>query len=499
MNSDRINDSVSSPPWVFHSKQLAHVLRAFRQRNSKTREDVQKRLKELLEQYKTDQKWVSFRELVLRDNKCDVTLLESLRRADKIIEVPSIKPLAEAYDVPPLIFDPLLSEPVEDICVVHRPIVDFIHVNRPGLSDYGYETKYWIPKRKLFGTEDVAIIYLEFKDKRAHSTIHHHPGDELLYVEEEGTIELRLENMGLRCRLEEGDLIHYDAGQEHSACNIGKKPAKVFLVRFYQLFKSGTRRDFFDTLVAKKPSEKTILRVIREMKQSEWTKETQEKLKNPNKIFDQFGFGRFLQLLCSEKFQRKNQQKGQRLTLDELVKKAKAQYNQCDKSIQQAMSQHNRSRLNRIHHGEVEVLKRELPYLAKIYGIEVMLFYDYLFPAFRDAIVVCKNTDMRKIVGEGFRLPPGVSYKVPCRRLAHSDMTIALIELKSGAATIENRHPGSELLKPLQGEIKVEFGPTRHAIIRKGECGHFHSHINHVLRNTGKEKARVLVIRFLGF
>jgi len=90
-----------------------------------------------------------------------------------------------------------------------------------------------------------------------------------------------------------------------------------------------------------------------------------------------------------------------------------------------------------------------------------------------------------------------VTYMVPCRCLAFSGVTIALVILEQDAATPENRHPAYEFLQPLEGEVQVEFDRVVRGPIREGEYCVFDSSKMHRVRNSGCTQAKVLAIRFL--
>ncbi len=157
---------------------------------------------------------------------------------------------------------------------------------------------------------------------------------------------------------------------------------------------------------------------------------------------------------------------------------------------------YSRSRFVRLHHGEIQVKKEELPALADIYGVTPALFYNFLFPAFRYAIAVHDEKDMSVLPTE-FVTREEVVYSVPRRRLAHSDTTVAVMRLDPGASTMESRHPGYEILKPLEGQVAVEFGSTKNPEIKAGAYAIFYSGIDHRVCNRGQTPARVLVLRLM--
>ena len=211
-----------------------------------------------------------------------------------------------------------------------------------------------------------------------------------------------------------------------------------------------------------------------------------------DQVSDRYGLGRFVKLLCKKDFVGKN-----KLTFGKLFNRAKEL--KCEKEW-------NRSRLVRLHSGEARVKVRELESLASIYGVHPLLFYNFHFPAFGYAIAVNtkkdKESDMREIPACLYDSKHSSCY-VPCRQLAYSDIAIVILTLEgnndnnSQEDFLENRHPGYELITPLEGKIVVELSGTKRDPISQNEYAYFRSHIRHRVFNAGKSPARVLVIRFL--
>lgn len=191
-------------------------------------------------------------------------------------------------------------------------------------------------------------------------------------------------------------------------------------------------------------------------------------------VSDRVGFGRFLQLLCSEHVRGKTSGE---LSLSDLARRAKNEF--------------SRSYIDRIHHGEAPVHRDQLPKLAKIYEIEPMVLYNFLLPSFPYAIIHSEE-DMVEVHEKS--LPEGVTYRLPRCRLASSDMTIAILTIKN--PTRPNHHPGLELIKTLEGKVSIELGGIQ-AEIRRGQYAHFYSHMNHRVENVGREPAKILSIRFI--
>jgi quercetin dioxygenase-like cupin family protein len=160
----------------------------------------------------------------------------------------------------------------------------------------------------------------------------------------------------------------------------------------------------------------------------------------------------------------------------------------------QGFDGYNRLTFARLHHGGAPVTKDQLEELGTIYGVQRWLFSDFLFPAFRYAVGVDVRTDMRRVTDRNLG---ELDYWVPSRHLAYSDVTIARVELAPGAESPKNRHPGFELLKPLEGKVMVRHRGTPSPVVGKDEYVYFRSRVAHQVVNPGTERASVLVLRFL--
>jgi quercetin dioxygenase-like cupin family protein len=483
--STRKKDNVSSSTAVLYRKKLGPILKGHRELHEIPRRKVQNKLLKLLDQreQKGESGWVEFRDLVDSKKGGSLAELEDRGLAQATIRLPDIRILAEAYGIPGLLLDPARSKPVKTILSSFE-ISDFLEINQKNIPLYGSRTKYRFPPTQIDGSEKVSIVYLDLEATEpelwydpSHSDSHDHPGEEFVFSEE-GTIEMRFDDTGLRCCLETNSFIHFDSRSRHSACNPGSKKARCFIIRFYER-EIAPFPDNNGVVTAKRLRRKPAEATTRE-------KVIAEELTNSlnsqgyREVIDRRGFGRFLQLLCSKSIRGD----GNSLSLSELAKRAK------DEGYS-----FNRSKLDRIHHGRAPVYENELKQLAKIYEIEPMALYNFLLPTFKPAIAVHEKDYKDEIVAEF--LPSGVKYKLPPRRLAGSNMMVALLSIDPNCATKPNHHPGQELIKPLRGKVAIEFVDSR-VKIKKGGYAHYRSHLNHRAVNMGKEPATMLCIRFMG-
>jgi hypothetical protein len=153
------------------------------------------------------------------------------------------------------------------------------------------------------------------------------------------------------------------------------------------------------------------------------------------------------------------------------------------------------------------VFESDLLELAHLYGVEALLFYDFLTPVIRDAIVVRQRGDTQLQPGDpgDFLGIPADSvniceaiYRIPCRRLADSDIAVAWVQLPPGASTPVNQHPGHEILLPLAGCFEIQFGEMAARLTADREFACFQSYRRHQVVNTGNLTAEFLVIRAYG-
>jgi len=472
-----INSITQTHLYEFNWSRLAAMLKSFRELSGRTQKEVQEKLLDILKSNGSPE-WYEFRHIVDSEYGGSLAKLEAGGRFQDIIQLPDFGPLAEAYGIHRPLFDSLLAEPVDDIFLHHRCGDDFKEVDHSSQPSNSSEATYKIPVVKLRGTDDIDIVHLVLKEGGS-STRHIHPGDEILYVLNDGAVEVRLEDTGLQAKLEKDDFIHFDAEQNHSIHSCSQQDVELLVIRFFQ-FHSGQRWKLSKKLSKSRSSQKVITRVIKEMRASSWKGLDQKGFDEPKQILDRFGLGRFLQLLTSPNFV------GGRygLSLNALAERANIA----------GYKEYERSDFARLHNGEARVRHEELPDLAAIYGVKPMLLYNFLFPVFPYAIAIHGQADMRKVELD---LPNGVTYMVPCRCLAFSGITMALVILEQNAATPENHHPAYEFLQPLDGQVEVDFDRTVRGPISKGEYCIFDSSKTHSVRNSGHVQAKVLAIRFL--
>jgi hypothetical protein len=461
--------------------------------------------------------------------------------------------LARAYEIPPLMLDPLFSETCgpEIQCLV-QSIHDFEDVTQSGSRFYGRGASYAIPPKKLATESDIGFgrLILEAAERRAsHSDYHEHPGSELMLLLSEGRIELRLEWSGVRIPIKQGEFVHFRSEMAHSGWNCSRKKATVFVIRFYQfktdklstvlptaraatdslqnceriahtlkkltknedndgiqsaseellsLFPHGRTRPYLQLpdLVQSltQPSSSKYLRMLRRLEREGSA---------PKKVSDLYGLGvlldRFRRSEKGAKGDKDGKQEGGATAKGD---KSSKKGSKGDKDSQRRTNiVHELQHAHKYYHQRKRVLRTaELHELAKLFQVETMLLYPCVFPAVPD-IVAGRFGGLCKVPNEF--AGDGAVYRVPRSNLALANVQLLIVELSPEQSTRWNHHPGHELAIPLEAsEIAVEFGSRAEAAEKevrvtdwypvasqKGEYAHFKSSELHRLRNTSKEKS----------
>jgi quercetin dioxygenase-like cupin family protein len=399
--------------------------------------------------------------------------------------------LSRAYGIPRLMLDSLLSQPVNDLCPKERfaefrevsrylsrqeeeTIANCIFQDADRRPAYGNGATYRIPRKKVVGTENFAIIHLEL-ERDGHSDVHFHPGDELMFVLD-GSIDVHFEESGLRTRIDRSGYIHFNSGQMHGAWNACQGKAAVLVLRFYHL--DGNETDSGDG-----PEDKEQLPGARKKRVVLHRQRGNTGRNATSLVSDRKGLGRLLRLICSEPETPMNSAR----SLDYL------------KNISNANGlSYTRAKIDRIQHGLSPVKQDELTGLAKVFETAPVLLHDFVSPALPNAVVVRYPEDWNEVDAKYYDDSPGVTYRQPRRRLVDANTSIMLVELNPKAVTPSHHHPGLEIIVPLEGSIDVKFGDAK-VHLNGEEAGasyiHFVSNTSHCIGNAGEGTAKLLVIR----
>ncbi len=397
--------------------------------------------------------------------------------------------VAHGYGVHRPLLDGLFSAPSEEVCLLQQ-LGTFLTTDDPSDPAYGKGISYAIPSHRLADACGTSFVRVQIEPGGS-SDIHSHCGDELLFVRD-GSVDLLLRGCGLRTRLNKWDYIHFYAEQEHCVFNSTKEWVDLLVLRMRT---SGLRFELFHGLRAKQPKPRIVSRATRELLATVAPYpiagdrlDSRSTPDPPEQIADRFSLSRLLRLLCSPDYR----EDGFALTLDQLATRG-------------AEHEFNRARFHRLHHSMAPVTPSDLLKLAAIYEVEPVLFYEYLFPVVRNAVAV-RNLSDPQLPSRGLSdmraVPPeylpgsNATYLVPCRRLADTEVTVAALTLPPGGFTPETRHPGYEILLPLEGQVALKFGHTvTNVDARHTAFAHFRSTQRHYLENPGDEPARIVIIR----
>jgi quercetin dioxygenase-like cupin family protein len=485
----------TSGPVLVRQSDLAQVLQAIRRSRRESPETVAANLSSIVKRKANEQKneWSASAELL---GSRGIESLESSTDGFTTIHFADLKLLADAYGIHRLLLDSLISEGTDDICEV-QAFDEFINVGDMVTVEYGEHAKYRVPARRLTDAPHIAIVDLSI-DPGGRSDVHWHPGDELIFVRQ-GSVDITVGEYEMRARLNAGDYIHFYAEQEHCAVNAGAEQAELFIVR---ILPAKCRVDFHDWL---RTFSSRIKGHGKSNSQSSGYALAVRDLADyivPHRFNDQelwhdwedmpvsdrLGLGRFLIRWCGY-------WKESGISLDELA-------------VLGARKGFNRSRLHRVHYGLAPVKGIDLLTIAEIYRIEPVLLFEFLIPTSGLVVVVRQSpnlvTSQREFldlheIAAPFVPNDMVSYRVPFRRLAETETSIALLRLAPGGQTPDNRHPGHEIILPLEGKMEIRFGTTHTALDSSSKvCAQFHSGRRHRLVNVGDATAQALVIRVAG-
>jgi quercetin dioxygenase-like cupin family protein len=438
-----------------------------------------------------------------------------------------IRTLAETLDIHPLMLDPLLSD------VVHQP---FLILKCPGAEDVsagsrrtasargtkfayfepaghagdrtrGQRAQYWIPSAKL-NDSDVAFVYLVI-DPGGQSDVHHHPGDEFLYVLE-GSVDVAFADSGVQIALRRGDYAQYYSEQNHSVINHSDGPAHLFIIRFYQVSDESSRQkmrqevwsqivtrasgfDHQHSRVSLRPS--TLAWVMESAAgRSRHLLEKGEPI--PNEVLDRGGLARLLNRLPSPK-----PAAWKRFLQEHSALYDKNRYASPDDWLWALAT------------NQITVPRSSLATLADLFGAFPFSIFSCLFNTALPVAAVKRRapsatagasdwvnvTDVVKDL-TSLSQPAGVKYEIPTRSLACSDVSIAYLALDPQTNTQEGKHGGFELLLPIEGEVTVSYASTTKQSFavsaRRRELVHFRSDVPHILSNRGSSNAELFLIRF---
>ncbi len=395
--------------------------------------------------------------------------------------------LADAYHLDRILLDTILATPAETVCLV-QPSDQFLTLERIGDLPYGRGVTLGIPGRALSSAEDVALALIEIEPGRW-TKGHRHSGDEFLLVRQ-GDVDVLLGDLGVQVHLRKHDYLHFYSEQYHRIVNCGEKSASVLVLRAPL---SDSRAELTRELGARSiPGALTQL-ATQELEMNVYCNATNSipgnlRHEGGNHIMDRRALASLLRQLCSDEFREPDK----KLTLNVLAQRGGA-YGL------------KRTKFHRLHHGTADIQERDLGSLATVYETDPLLLYNFLAPSFRSAVQVCMSRSPglpSEAKGDYWTVPSEfvgndeAEYCVPCRRLADAQLALAVVDLPPYGKTMEHRHPGHQIIVPLQGSSDLRFDETvtrfsaeEHVFL------HFSSRHRHRVVNTTTEPCQFLALR----
>jgi quercetin dioxygenase-like cupin family protein len=387
---------------------------------------------------------------------------------------------------------------------------------------------------------------VKLRDLIPHSIPHQHPGDEILFVLH-GAVFVELDDTGGRARLMKHDYMHFNAETPHSVWNVScKEPATVLVIRFFQLSRLGNRRRREDDLreilsgldtkfestqewprgspaahgrklaeIMSEVAARFDFTYSRYLRIAPWLHsllDTPQKRAEdePDQILDILGLSNILRLLIlthesEASFPKELLRKSMGPSRKDLTAEDGDQLNDAFKALanrittQKPSMAHALSRYLRGQRPAPEPRGLEvLELFANYFNIPRVLLDNALVPPVQRCVVIRNNHRDRIKPPRYTRQDEGVKarYRLPCRALANSDISITVLTLEHGGACRENSHLGYELLVCLDGCVSLEMDGKPPVKCEENEYVHYRSRYSHQVRNVDEGHSEVLVIRF---
>ncbi len=455
------------PQRTARASDLRRIVRAFCELESIDATARSKKFGEWISQQRALPLWVAAN--AFKNDNFD-KFLDHLHENSIPLGVQDLDAIGELFDISSLLLDPLLSESVSGDSLTLDFNRDFSMIHRS--KRRGKEATYLTPHRRLEGT-DAAFVRLMLPSK-GESDKHEHPGDEIIWVES-GEIELQFELSGINVTLRESDLVHFYAEHRHKV--VAKKPARCFIIRFYQIGSENTRQFLWQALEAMLSGSDGGRFTTLKNEARAWIHEILPTYRKENgEVNDLLGLARFL--LRWRDFHR--QSDDDRGPIDETAVT----------KLENAL----------LGAGDQACLRD----VAQSYGVKEFLLHSYRARAV-PGLIVLRQQDFKKLSSDqAARLfqnaKQGVEYSLPWRNLSCADMSLAKVTLQPGGTTGPNFHPGFEANLILSGEVALVFdeehSPAETMSRSAGQLCHFNSARTHRIENRGSSPAEFLVFRF---
>jgi mannose-6-phosphate isomerase-like protein (cupin superfamily) len=420
----------------------------------------------------------------------------------------TLRELASRMDIHPLLLDPLVASDAEENehCLI-LDLKNFIRIE-PVDPSHGKNAHYAVQPKRLSGASG-SLVYLNLDPKRepdsfpGHSDSHSHPGEELM-MPLEGSVEVRLDESGMRVLLEPGQVIHFYAEQKHSAWNVQPDTrALVLVVRSYPTNDSASGVPPSRPRMRKEVHRALIDGTTLSSSAKAWVLQTMTDRASrdvhgdvPDEIRDQPGLARLLRRL------------GLPTGMDERTFLGKV-WPLAEPAERSALTPPETMEefLWNLESRSVKFSRPAIEKLAELYKNRLYksILLRYMFPAAAGAIVFRPHDDADSAGSQNIprslpALPQG--YSIPTRNLAVSDIDIVNITLRPATGTLINFHLGWEVIVPLDGSATIEMDPEGSAksyevSIKNDTIAYFRSDVPHRVSNSSDVDCRLLALRFL--
>jgi len=445
-----------------------------------------------------------------------------------------LRGVADAVGVDRRLLDALLSESVPDDCLLLElptsPNQALKGSERCSMGHfgsvadtewtYGDKLQVGVPNKRLRGT-DAAFAYMRL-EPGGFTSREQFAGDVFVAVLY-GSVVVDVLDSGLSVRLMKHSYTHFNAEQNHVIRNTDDDEAHLFVIRFAQLTHIDGRHAIRQSVVemfsggqkSRRPERdwsawSGVLSVFDEP--GSWDPMSVDHVRNSR------GLVRLLRSLRQPKFA--SAKSFLRRVHDERSyfrprSGRRAPYATLDQWLWE------------VETNQYTVGKTLIPAIAELYDVFDLLLCEFLIPSCSRHVVVHRTpteghtdwVDIASIVRAIYELQSqapgknrgasllrrqaGITFEIPVRSLACSEVSVSWLTLQPGRHTVANTQSGTSMLVPLEGAIAIEFLDRDRAdvlgpIVAGSHVAHHDAEKTHRIRNAGDSVASVLHLRLHG-
>lgn len=338
-------------------------------------------------------------------------------------------------------------------------VVGFTHFSMPS-------ARFGIPDNRLKGTPEIDLVRVEVLPGKA-TAPDRHLGEEFVFVLD-GELEIEFPNSGLTGHLKRHESAHYRSAEVHQLRNRTKRSAHAIAIRAKV---EGIVRPFSYASRLELKKEDALKQLNHQLNHFAAENGSENEFAR-----DRYGLGHF--------FSQQSELIG--LKIRQLS----------DRLKQNGVKNHySKNYISNLFNGNSKSIPRETAInYAHALEVPIEMLHYFFCHLVRGAICANENlwTDARTTFGTP--TSSGVLYQVPKHRLLNTCLAVTQVTLGPAATTPENRHPGSEIIVSLEGEVRVKVGNIE-IPVPQGEIAHFNSEEKHFVVNPGSCRAKFLAIR----